>query len=97
MSTVFTRFPLTTTSRRRVWACAVEKAVRPQPTNTRLASAPAVVWRTSLRVVMVRPPCFHLHAGVIKSACAVKKITNAFGVDNNDAYQPWDLRDGCAP
>src|SRR2546428_362205 len=55
-STVLTRRPLTTTSRRRVCARTGAAARRSQPTNARPASAPVVVPRNSLRVVMVGPP-----------------------------------------
>src|SRR5262249_14554774 len=52
MSTVLTRLPLTTTSRRRPCACAGRAASRSQPTNTSPASAPVVVCKKSRRVVM---------------------------------------------
>src|SRR5438445_357666 len=55
-STVLTRRPLTTTSRRRVCARTGAAARRSQPTNARPASAPVVVPRNSLRVVMMDPP-----------------------------------------
>src|SRR2546427_393942 len=55
-STVLTRRPLTATSRRRVWPRTGAAARRSQPTNARPASAPVVVPRNSLRVVMVGPP-----------------------------------------
>src|SRR5439155_11545954 len=61
-STVFARLPLTTTSRRRPCARAGAAASTSQPTKAMPASAPAVVWRKSRRVVMAG-----LHRG---SRCA---------------------------
>src|SRR6185369_2252173 len=52
-STVLTRRPFTTTSRRRAWARAGAAASGSHPTNAMPASAPAPSWRNSLRVVMV--------------------------------------------
>src|SRR2546428_2153178 len=54
-STVFTRRPFTTTSRRRVWACADAASARPQPTNAMPAMALADSSMNSLRVFMGLP------------------------------------------
>ncbi len=55
-STVFTRRPFTTTSRRRVWAWADAASARPQPTNAMPAMAPADSSMNSLRVFTGSPP-----------------------------------------
>src|ERR1051325_7655616 len=57
MSTVVTRLPLTTTSRRRVCpgACAAAPRVSPQPVKAMPASAAAVCPSNSRRVVMLSP------------------------------------------
>src|SRR3989442_9757775 len=52
-SITFARRPFTTTSRRRAWACAGAMPIRPHPTKTMPAIAPAASPRNSLRVVMV--------------------------------------------
>src|SRR5262245_41242180 len=61
MSTVFTRLPFTTTSRRRPWARVGAAANRSQPTKKRPARV-AVVWRKSRRVVIGAPPAPEVRA-----------------------------------
>src|SRR5262245_21294054 len=54
-STVFTRRPLTTTSRRRAWSWAEGTPVMAQLTNAMPAAAPAVSSRNSRRVMASHP------------------------------------------
>src|SRR5580692_7909502 len=55
-STVRTRFPLTTTSRRRCGACAHAGFARPHPLNARPVSAPAPWQSISLRFAIICVP-----------------------------------------
>src|SRR5438034_715226 len=81
-STVFTRLPLTTTSRRRACARAGAAAISSHPTNARPASAPLVVRRNSLRVVVMAAP---LRSG---GHPPVRQATTTFEGRGRRAAQP---------
>src|SRR5262245_22063725 len=70
MSTVLTRLPLTTTSRRRVWAAAGGAILRGQSVKTRPVIAAAVACRKSLRLAMMRAPSLGRMGGVALSLAA---------------------------
>src|SRR5262245_4858552 len=67
MSTVLTRLPLTTTSRRRVWAAAGRAILRGQSVKMRPVIAAAVACRKSLRLAMMRAPSIGRMGGVALS------------------------------